>query len=74
MQYTDPRFAGPRVEDRSRAMERRYEIERTYEIEHGIRSDAQAPGDSPARDRIWTRLLAGLRLDRSSNRAIRRHA
>ena len=60
MPYTDPRFGGPRVEARTRAMDRRYEMERTYEIER-----AQAPSASPAHDRTWTRLLARLRPDHS---------
>ena len=58
MPYTDPRFCAPRIDDRSRATEKRYEMERTYEIER-----AQAPSDN--HDPIWARLFARLRPDHS---------
>jgi hypothetical protein len=80
MQNMDPRFAGPRVEAHTRAMDRRYEIERTYEIERALRSQAAAqapapaPSASPARDRGWTRLLGHLRPAHGPTAALRPHA
>jgi hypothetical protein len=78
MQNMDPRFAGPRVEAHTRAMDRRYEMERTYEIERALRSQAAAPAPapsaSPARDRGWTRRLAHLRPVHGLTWALRPHA
>ena len=76
MQSMDPRFAGPRVETHTRAMDRRYEMERTYEIEHALHSQTPAPAPSadPAHDHSWTRRLARLRPAHGLTWALRPHA